>query len=239
MLRRTWDHTRRNCGAAALILVIMLLAPIPVSADLEAGKAAYGNYDYQRAYELLLPLADAGDAEAQYTMSKIVLQIFRNQRSKAMERAFHYLELAAKQGHTTSQIVLAGFYVSTFSPDSSDKAFVWALRAVANGKDTRGYSTIIGAYCYGPDYQRNLELAAAWKMLETPDAAFAQPSDWLDNRWEEVRTTWENDTCFDMIEITKAFVRRAHQRAMALAKAYGLRIECLGFPFCPNVESLK
>ena len=65
MLRRTWDHARHNCRAAAICLgfALGLFVAVPASADLEAGVEAYNARDYQR--EEFRPLVEAGDRMAQ------------------------------------------------------------------------------------------------------------------------------------------------------------------------------
>ena len=67
MLRRPLEHIHRNRRAAAVCLglALALFVAMPASADFETGYQAYKARDYQRAYDELRPLAEAGDAKAQ------------------------------------------------------------------------------------------------------------------------------------------------------------------------------
>ena len=51
----------------SIILLVFLLSGF-VQADLESAKAAYEAGVYETAFKKLLPLAEAGDAEAQYNL---------------------------------------------------------------------------------------------------------------------------------------------------------------------------
>lgn len=219
-----------------LTLVLLLTAPRSAFADLEAGLEAKKRGDYETAYKELLPLAEAGNAEAQYRIVDVIFAIFRDTtKAETFGKAFYFLELAAKQGHTEAQRHLANYYMATGEPDNFDKGIIWAQRAIASGQDEHSIGALWVAYCWGPEYHRNLNLAAAWYALGLPDSAFAQEPAVLDEKWEEVRRQWEEADCFDQVEITKDFVRAAHRRARALSDIYGLPMRCLGWPFCPDL----
>ena len=52
-----------------LVLLVTFLMTIPVYADnFQDGVDAYNRKDYKTAYQLWLPIAEQGDAEAQYNL---------------------------------------------------------------------------------------------------------------------------------------------------------------------------
>ena len=60
------NFCRRLPAALAAGIFLLLLASTPARADLAAGRAALEAGDFARAYILLLPQAEAGEAESQY-----------------------------------------------------------------------------------------------------------------------------------------------------------------------------
>lgn len=207
----------------------------PPPTGLEAGIEAYSFQKWETAVRELAPLADAGDAEAQYYLGRTYrdLSLFSGDEADR-ERGYRYLLMAAKQRHVNAQSFLGSLYLNSGDPEELDKGIAWVLRAFAARQTYRDAGILAAAYCYGPDYQRDANLAAAWLTLNMPDRAFAQPPAVLDEHWEEVRNFWRSSRCFDDAEITKEFVRAAHRRAIALGAAYGISRECLVNHYCPD-----
>ena len=62
-------------SAAALLLLVTALVSTPAAAepsrDAAPGVAAYEAGEYERAYDLLKPVADAGDVQARYLMARL------------------------------------------------------------------------------------------------------------------------------------------------------------------------
>ena len=63
-------------SAAALLLLVTALVSTPAAAepsrDAAPGVAAYEAGEYERAYDLLKPVADAGDVQARYLMARLL-----------------------------------------------------------------------------------------------------------------------------------------------------------------------
>lgn len=215
---------------ASLSLSILLLIPLPASADFETGMRAFDRGDYVEAYKEWHALAAAGDAEAQYWMGRL-LPVMLGQESPpntVLEAIVMFHELAARQGHSIAQGSLSFFYPSIADPDANEKAVAWGIQSLisSKGQESGGILALVRAYCHGPDYLRNIEFALAWDMILNPDPAFNRTPEVLDQEWEAVRAHWESVSCFKSVRLTKDQVRRAHRRALALAEAYDLETTC-------------
>ena len=88
-------HIRRFTGACALAL--LLIGGMAAAGPLEDGIAAHGARDYARAFALLRPLAERGDAQAQ----NLVGLMHANGQGVARDdgRAVYWFRQAARQNH--------------------------------------------------------------------------------------------------------------------------------------------
>ena len=86
-------------AAAAIILVLSFIVPV-AAGPLEDGEAAYESGDYVTALRLFRPLANQGDARAQFSLGVI----YNNGRGVAQDyvRAYMWLSLAAARGDQTA-----------------------------------------------------------------------------------------------------------------------------------------
>ena len=100
------------------LLQPMVLAPEPAAGDgaaevaltpFQRGQAAFARKDYEGAYRIWLPLAEAGDADAQYAIGHL------HQLGLGVEpdpsRAIAWYEKAAAQGQVWAQFSLGRFYL--------------------------------------------------------------------------------------------------------------------------------
>lgn len=114
-----------------------LLAPPPAAADLEAGRAAFARMDYAAALSELRPLAEAGDAEAQYMVGAIRAGGRGNLRDSQAAAAW-YMKAAA-QGHALAAFSLGFLYSNgagdgaTAVPADPARAGNWLLQAARQG----------------------------------------------------------------------------------------------------------
>jgi TPR repeat protein len=101
----------------SLLLILLANHTALAQGDLEAGLAAFAAGDFATARQQLQPLADAGDAQAQFTLS----WMYRagNGVPMNMNEAGRLLQLAADQGHADAQTELATlmFYGIGVPPD--------------------------------------------------------------------------------------------------------------------------
>lgn len=121
-------HTALSLSATLLFSLLLS----PAYADLEKGQAAYENGDYATALAELKPLADAGDAEAQFTLS----WMYRSGSGvpSNMREAANLLRKAADQGHGQAQIELSTFlFYGLGSPPDIPEGVRLLELAVAQG----------------------------------------------------------------------------------------------------------
>lgn len=92
----------------ALALILFLAVGAPARAGFDEGLAAYERGDYAAAYREFLPLAQAGDASAQFTLG----QLYRNGWGVAQyyAEAVKWYRLAAEQGVADAALSLGHMY---------------------------------------------------------------------------------------------------------------------------------
>ena len=93
-----------------VLLVLVLLWPVTVLAGLEEGLAAYQRGDFATAMREWRPLAEVGDANAQFNLGAM----YANGEgvSKDDAEAVKWYRLAAAQGHAKAQYILGVMYVT-------------------------------------------------------------------------------------------------------------------------------
>jgi TPR repeat protein len=95
---------RRALAIAALCLLVVL----PARADFDDGMEAYDRGDYATALKEWRPLAEEGEADAQFAMG--LLYAFGKGVTLTQAEAVRWYRLAAEQGHATAQYNLASMY---------------------------------------------------------------------------------------------------------------------------------
>ncbi len=111
---------------AALMLLVGSLAP--ASAGMKEGVGAYQRADYAAALGEFKPLAENGDADAQFYLGEM------HGRGQGMKRdlkkAARWYREAAVQGHTTAQAILGGLYAAGLGvPRDFGRAYYWLIIA--------------------------------------------------------------------------------------------------------------
>jgi len=102
------------------------------SADYEKGVAAYYNGDYATALREFRPLAEQGDAPAQFNLGGM----YRNGEGVPQDykEAVKWYQLAAEQGHVSAQYIVGAMYVKGQGvPQDSIEAFKWLRLAAEQG----------------------------------------------------------------------------------------------------------
>jgi TPR repeat protein len=97
------------------LITLCLLAALAVAspafaAPIDDANAAYQRGNYAAAEQILLPLADAGNAYAQYRLGLVYLEATNEMKSP--EEAAKWLESAALQGQPHAQYKLGILYVN-------------------------------------------------------------------------------------------------------------------------------
>jgi len=103
-----------------------------LSMDLSSGVAAFEAKHFSRSSQLLSPLADAGNADAQYRMA-IMMQNGLGMTENEMQ-AFKYMREAAQSGHALAQHGLGFMYLEGECVDKNpSKAVEWFTKAAEQG----------------------------------------------------------------------------------------------------------
>lgn len=119
--------------------------PVPPTPDnYAAGTAAFEAQDYVKARQLWVPLAQSGDARAQYAVGRLY------EKGRGVERNFataaEWYRKAADQGHADSEYRLAvGYATGLGLPKDEAVALSW-LRKAANHGQKRAQKTLARAY---------------------------------------------------------------------------------------------
>jgi hypothetical protein len=113
-------------------LAILLLPALSWGADLDKGLAAYDEGDYATALAECQPLAEAGNAIAQFCMGRMYANGFGVPMDDAL--ALQWFGAAAEQGHSEAQFNLGVFHSNGWGvPMDGLEADKWYHRAAEQG----------------------------------------------------------------------------------------------------------
>ena len=113
------------------------MAGMPTWTILGGGYQSYLKGDYDAAYEEWLPLAELGDAEAQYNLGVMYDEGAGRERDLAM--AAQWYRKAAEQGFVDAQTNLGMMYMSGQGvPRDADSARQWLRLAADQGDAEAG-----------------------------------------------------------------------------------------------------
>ena len=116
-------------------LLAMMLASTALAADLRKGLEAFGNRDYITALAELTPLAEAGDANAQFLVG-LIYAAGRQGAPPDTAEAAKWFRLAAEDGYIAAQFWLARMYVEGEGVPQDDRfAYMWFNLAAAQGSE--------------------------------------------------------------------------------------------------------
>ena len=115
-----------------VLLVLVLLWPVTVLADLNEGFEAAQRGDFATAMREWRPLAEAGVAKAQYNLGVMY------DKGKGVPEddteAVKWYRLAAEQGHAQAQSNLGAMYANGEGvPEDYVQAYAWTNLAAAQG----------------------------------------------------------------------------------------------------------
>jgi TPR repeat protein len=115
-----------------VLTIITLGLSAPAWADFQAGADAYAKHDFKAALNEWLPLAEAGDAEAQNAVGALYNHGLGVQRDDAA--AVHWYQLAADQNFPLAMRNLASMYATGHGvPFDKDQAELWYQKAAEAG----------------------------------------------------------------------------------------------------------
>ena len=115
------------------VLLCITLSFAAISrADFDQGLVAYEKGDYKAAFAEFKPLAEQGDADAQYNLALM----YRNGKGTAQDdkQAVYWYQKSAEQGNAQAQHNLGWMYRNGKGTAQDDvKAYMWLNIAAANG----------------------------------------------------------------------------------------------------------
>ncbi len=157
----------RACFRRVVFLFLLsLLCAQPGLADavgLDEGIAAVEQGDYAKAAEIFRPLAEAGDAEAQYNLA--ILYRSGHGVEKDLEKSRQWLLQAAKQGIAAAQYHLGYMYDTGEGAEQNDNyAFLWYRKAAEQGHP-KAQTNLGVLYANGSGVAQDLKLAYVWFNL--------------------------------------------------------------------------
>jgi TPR repeat protein len=96
-----------------LSIVLLLISPLALCAGLlDAGMQAYERQDYKLAYEQLLPLAEEGDAQAQYFIGSMLVDGMGVPGDPV--KGVYWLEQAISKKYYKAAMTLGKMYLSGY-----------------------------------------------------------------------------------------------------------------------------
>lgn len=143
-----------------LVVAFVLGLAAPAWADFEGGKEALESGDYATALKEWRPLAEQGDADAQYNLGLMY------HRGKGVPqdyaKAVKWYRTAAEQGHAFAQFSLGGTY-HTGKGVSKDvaEAMKWYRKAADQGLE-QGQIVLGMMYSYGSGVPKDHVRAHMW-----------------------------------------------------------------------------
>ena len=124
-----------------LVLPVLLVAyDVGASEASQPGEDAYAAGDYSRAYELLAPLADSGDADAQYVLG--LMYASGHGVEQSYYNAGRMYRHAGEQGHIGAQVNLGSLLENCrgIGGCKREEAAAWYRRAADQGDAIAQYN---------------------------------------------------------------------------------------------------
>ena len=146
--------------AATLLLAVTLLSSVPARAGMDEGIEALKRNDFARAAKELRPLAEKGNAEAQYRVG--LMYEYGKGFPQDKVQAVNWLRKSATQGHIQAQVEIAVILATGDGVSQDDKQAVeWFRKAAEQGNVIAQYNLGL-LYAKGQGIARDDAQAIAW-----------------------------------------------------------------------------
>jgi TPR repeat protein len=152
----------------ALLVAVLALA-VPADAnEAAAAFAAYRQGDYSEALRVAKPLAEKGDASAQYLLA-LMYSLGRGVPFDRCESAM-WTDRSARQGYTPSYHAMAWVYFNAEGvPKNNVLAYRWGLAAARTGdKDAKADIDMFGAGLFESQRQQIRATMDRWRPQDQP-----------------------------------------------------------------------
>ena len=141
--------------------VAFLLAPaILLAADLQKGLDAYNEADYETSLAECQPLADEGNAEAQFCVGRLYANGFGVPMDDAL--ALKWYGLAAASGHAEAQFCLAVMHANGWGVPMNDVAAANYYRLAAEQGFMQAQTSLAFLYNHGTGVEQSRVTAYMW-----------------------------------------------------------------------------
>ena len=156
----------------SIFFIVLLFSAGVTAGALDDGLAAYQAGRYEQAFNLWKPLAESGDADAEYNIGLLYMNGLGVKKNSRFARQLFMA--AAEQGQADAQYNLGLMYYQGNTVFRSNKdAFNWWVKAAAQGHAPAQYNLGI-MYAYGiwtaQDVSKALELWRASAAQGNKDA---------------------------------------------------------------------
>ncbi len=144
-----------------VFLAAFLLAPaILLAADLQKGLDAYNEADYATSLAECQPLADEGNAEAQFCVGRLYANGFGVPMDDVL--ALKWYGLAAASGHAEAQFCLAVMHANGWGVPMNDVAAVNYYRLAAEQGFVQAQKSLAFLYDHGTGVEQSRVMAYMW-----------------------------------------------------------------------------
>ena len=153
----------RNLARSIVLLLALGLSEPVLAGPLEDADAAFLKQDYATALRLLRPLAEQGDATAQFNLGVM----YRNGEGvpKDDAQAIKWYRLAAAQGNARAQNNLGFMYQRGHGVPKDDAQAVKWFRLAADQGHARAQTSLGTMYASGHGVPQDYVLAYMWRNL--------------------------------------------------------------------------
>ena len=171
---------------------------------LDDARAALEKGDYEAAIELLKPIAEQGNTEAQHNMGFMYDQGLGVQRD--YHKAIEWYRKAAEQGYAEAQYNLGGMYLNGLGVSQDFKEAVKWFRKVAEQGFPYAQNNLGVMYANGQGVPKNFVQAYAWF-----DLAASQGDDGGAENRDMVAKQMTPNEIADAKELARAYSDRYNQ----------------------------
>ena len=188
-----------------LVFILCLALFQATHADaLDDARAALEKGDYETAIQLLKPIAEQGNIEAQHNMGFIYDQGLGIQRD--YHKAIEWYRKAAEQGYAEAQYNLGGMYLNGLGVSQDFKEAVKWFRKVAEQGFPYAQNNLGVMYANGQGVPKNFIQAYAWF-----DLAASQGDDGGAENRDMVAKQMTPNEIADAKELARAYADRYNQ----------------------------
>jgi TPR repeat protein len=154
---------------AACVVGLLYLPLICIAGPKDDANDAVLQGDYKKAFEILLPLAEAGDVDAMGSVGN--MYAFGQGTEIDMDKAYAFWLKASEKHLGSAMGYIAALYSTGQHPVQRDdaQAAAWHKRAAEHGH-WKSMMTLSSLYVLGRGIEKNKTLALAWAGLAASNA---------------------------------------------------------------------